>query len=1061
MRERSRWHLPLSKRLKELLENDPQPCTPVLFCQVELGLTLLKQIAPEETAGALWGLLTGHIILDEKGKREKLARVRHVLPFGSRYVWEKALENYKSVELSLRLYSFEGDGFERREVSLCAGRIEHYQRVLSHPLPYSQREVLWAETGSYTFFVKQQPYEIALAEAHFQEEPEKHPLRQDKCKPPITVAWKALRQTAIQMDEQDALAARAPRNWEKRISKVRWQIYDRGLLLESETFTLEAMCHVIGMVSSGKSTLMDVLAVHIAKQKKRVTVVLNDVVSVLERVELYERYGVGAAPMLGKSDRIGHNNRLHRTQRSLSSASRDPRARWVSPFCPLDALTGAAKPLELKDAPCQTLIKVEKEPKKHPKRYCCPLWRACPRFEADRHLVNATIWVATPASLVYAGVPKQQNRESLRYLELALRQSDLVIVDEADRVQRGLDQIFAPNQVIVDREGRSLLGGLQAKVNPILDQKGRSQLKNREVESWVMLHDVAQIASKRLYALVYQNTNDLGQREGDLKRYLGTLPFNGVTLSQRLVKTWFGEEEDAGGLLSHLEKVINDPLGEKENGELTEISRELLTYSSFTPTRSKLEDFLETHTKLQGEQREKAAIKLELFLLTCILTNRLEKLLSQWPHIEGVLTVDNELSGRPPRDYIALVPTSPMGNILALQFTQVDEGLGDLRYLRCAGVGRYLLLNLHELFIGDEFANPHVLLLSGTSWAGASPNYHVQVPVTGVLRAPDEEVTAIAKSRFEFTSLGGGPVRISGSRGGVREDALAELIHRLMRQSDISGRSLLDAHLNELPESRQRALVLTGSYEETEHVFREICRVRPDWQNEVRFLQADKDGDKGEKQVLWYGQDRGLRRGVVDTFATTGAKVLVAPLLAVERGHNILNSEGYAAIGAAYLLVRPHPRPNELDYALHSINRWAVDELQKPVEGSLEQAAKDKRRRAFQRWIGLLKTQLRYADLADKKPDQVAVTWNLLVPIWQVIGRLVRGGQAAHVYFCDGAFMPRREDGSLDGEASLLLNMLEVLRPYCEGDAEDAELVKALYSPLYHALSNLKGVPNG
>ena len=752
---------------------------------------------------------------------------------------------------------------------------------------------------------------------------------------------------------------------------MRWQIYDEGLLLESETFTLEAMCHVIGMVSSGKSTLMDVLAVHMAKQKKRVTVVLNDVVSVLERVELYGRYGVGAAPMLGKSDREGHINRLHRTQRNLSLASRDPRARWVSPFCPLDALVNTARPLELKDAPCQTLTKVGKEPKKHPKRYCCPFWRACPRFEADRHLVNANIWVATPASLVYAGVPKGQNRESLRYLELALRQSDLVIVDEADRVQRGLDQIFAPNQVIFDREGRSLLGGLQAKVNPMLDQKGRSQLKNREVESWVMLHDVAQIASKRLYALVYQNTHDVGRREGDLKRYLGALPFNGVTLSQRLVETWFGEEDDADGLLSHFEKVINDPLGEQESGELTGISRELLTYSSFTATRSKLEDFLKTHTKLQEAQREKAAIKLELFLLTCILTNRLEKLLSQWPHIEGVLAVDNELSGRPPRDYMALVPTSPMGNILALQFTQVDEGLGDLRYLRCAGVGRYLLLNLHELFVGDEFANPHVLLLSETSWAGTSPNYHVQVPVTGVLRAPDEEVTAIAKSRFEFTSLGGSPVRVSGSRGGVREDALAKLIHRLMRKSDISGRSLLDAHLNELPESRQRALVLTGSYEETEHVFREICRVRPDWQNEVRFLQADKDGDKGEKQVLWYGQDGGLRRGVVDTFATTGAKVLVAPLLAVGRGRNILNSEGYAAIGAAYLLVRPHPRPNELDYALHSIDRWAVDELQKPVEGSLEQAAKDKRRRAFQRWIGLLKTQLRYADLADKKPDQV------------------------------------------------------------------------------------------
>ena len=50
----------------------------------------------------------------------------------------------------------------------------------------------------------------------------------------------------------------------------------------------------------------------------------------------------------------------------------------------------------------------------------------------------------------------------------------------------------------------------------------------------------------------------------------------------------------------------------------------------------------------------------------------------------------------------------------------------------------------------------------------------------------------------------------------------------------------------------------------------------------------------------------------------------MAPLLAVERGHNIVIPGGKAAIGTVYFLARPHPRPDSLDLAIQAVNDWAV-----------------------------------------------------------------------------------------------------------------------------------------
>jgi hypothetical protein len=123
-------------------------------------------------------------------------------------------------------------------------------------------------------------------------------------------------------------------------------------------------------------------------------------------------------------------------------------------------------------------------------------------------------------------------------------------------------------------------------------------------------------------------------------------------------------------------------------------------------------------------------------------------------------------------------------------------------------------------------------------------------------------------------------------------------------------------------------------------------------------------------------------------------------------------------------------------------------------------------------WRHLLSRPYIYSVLSDAEKESFA--WDQLVTIWQVIGRLVRGGVPARVVFVDAAFAPRlaatqartlspdRRLRWLD-DPGLLVRLRDVLAPYFapEGnpgafpDPADPSLVRLLYRPLYEALCTL------
>jgi hypothetical protein len=204
--------------------------------------------------------------------------------------------------------------------------------------------------------------------------------------------------------------------------------------------------------------------------------------------------------------------------------------------------------------------------------------------------------------------------------------------------------------------------------------------------------------------------------------------------------------------------------------------------------------------------------------------------------------------------------------------------------------------------------------------------------------------------------------------------------------------------------------------------------------------------------------------------------------MAVERGHNILNAQRNAAFGTALFLARPHPRPDDLALAVFAINDWATrfarnepglpqgtfDKLAAKASG-LDEAGLAFRHVARAEWRRLLSRRYIYSRLSDH--EKRSFTWDQLVTIWQVIGRLVRGGVPARVVFVDSRFAPRTAKLLSPGAAAaplpledgLLTGLRDVLAPYfADGapppdcpDPADPVVARLLYTPLHKALREI------
>ncbi|MEU5162049.1 hypothetical protein AB0G74_20930 [Streptomyces sp. NPDC020875] len=1139
------------------------------FCQVELGLLLQRKLMPGTPAGSAWVLFSGYGFAAAYGV-ELPPDAGHTLRV-ARYslwtlrrgrAWREALDSYQRFDRAIRLYDVPDAErpADRREVSVAGDRVPAYEELLRTAPPLAGKRMAVAGPGPHAF-----PVSRSLAVVDLPAVPRTPVVAHDiDLGPagdgePLRFTRKALERTAAEMDAVYRRTGRKnPPNWQQRLQDFELSARaEEGGTFRKEhdfAFTVDGIQHLLGIVGAGKSTLRDIIAVHLAKLGRRTTVVVADVAEVLKLVELYNLYTDGkAAPVIGSAGRERHAQRLHRRLAGRGEhrllAHDESAFAYLGTSCALNAHRQATvpsvEPIAYNEAPCGRLSQPSdpgrrtRSGKSSPwqrTRMACPYWSVCPRHHGARALVDAEIWVATLPALIDSEPPGPQNPERIRYLELACRRSDLVIVDEADRVQMHLDQTFAPAAVLASDEDKGLIDQLTRHKIRELAVSGRTQLSERDVETFSAALNTANTATDRLYAMLVGDY--------DLRCWVRTGYFSAWTLQLGLLDERYplpeaeneAENEDEDSAPGHPNQAPREALGklfdafrdnpfgdrrrrtEQDFSRLTVLLNELLHTGTPENTRRRVieamddifrldpafmearqrayEEELATWQRTQDERRKRGrpaartprppkspeqwrkelATRFEFTLLLSALEPPLAMINAMWPRAEAALALGYNQMYRRPIDYGPMVPEAPMGNVLGFQFrvSGKDEGgirSGELSFFRCSGVGRELLRAMPHLASVDGRPGTHLLLMSGSSWAGASSRYHVCVPVGVIIQPPaatTERIAAESTMRFEFVDDADGDekVRLSGTDPEARPGKLRRIAEYLGEGGyDSQEGGPLERELRSLPTGRDQILLLVGSYAEARVVADTLHNLNTRWQNKVLCLVSDDEEIAPGDDEPSVHRARTLRRSDVEQLRDLDADILVAPLLAVERGHNILNEEAVAAIGTVYFLVRPNPHPDDLSLAVHAVNDWIVravtgGDFDTWVRGAdtIEEGAAEVRGRARSRWYQVLERSMAWSRLGDERER---VTWDLLVLMWQVIGRLLRGGVPAQVVFVDAAFAPNRAATPPHPdtpESSLLHSVLDVLDPYFDSGTKPPEeqfIARALYEPLRRMLTRL------
>ena len=1065
MRDPLNWKTGLIEELRG------EATSPSTLCDVELALTLVEQICPDEPPDIVPALLSGNVIPGltpatlSKAQQGMLARARVLLRVQGHTRWDEMLRTYRSEPELVRMFIMDTGGATRRRApSVCPGRYSDYIDALSSPPPFASTPKRPAGAGTYFYQVRQDGgrgqqewHSVKFTEDDIQAIPRTQPASIETVtreRHPLTVQWNDLRSTAAWMDQQSSGG-----DWLRRMDNMS---LDHGRC--SQELELDGLYHLVGMVGSGKSTLMDILAVWAARSGRRIMLVVGDNVDVTTRVERFNALGLKSVPLMGvgPESRKRRREQIERVADESGEGWRDSRLKWVSPICPIIGF-GSSEPhgIQPGSEPCESLYDA-RDPDSS--QLTCPLMPVCPVHLPRNTMMDAAIWVGTPQSLVLTRAPEQAISENVRLLEVVYRVCDILILDEADRVQTQLDGMFAPSVTLVGTQGNGWIERLDRSAAAPTGRSLSRTVEPLDVAEWSTTQSMSKDA---VVYILHLCANDEGLRRWVTRRGY----FTAYTLAGQLHSDLTSGSDTNESIPPNLADFLADP---DADSPLRSLALDVL-YSFNAQLRHRrgqeaIQWLREVYSDavIDREADEELTLKLQVIALTAFLDNRLKHVFDHWDVGDSAYRLGNRAGlpfHRPPRDFEGLLPTSPTGNLFGFRYRWDQEGEPQIDMFRCTGVGRWLLTHLHDMFEDlDGMLGPHVLLLSGSSWAPGSSGYHVPAPVDGVLapRAADVQAISQSKAFFDYAldPVGNDPVLISGTRGSLREKNLSKLVAFLTDRSN--GKSHIERELELLEQSGDSGnciLMVTGSYDETEQVYNFLkARVSCD----VLYLVPDTA--EADDTVSWTS----LRRGMVHQFGGGEDRILVAPLMAIERGHNIVESDGSARIGSVYFLVRPMPVPNDFSLAVRDMNHWAINRWAQTARDrgmeSLLSGWNEYRRDAYRAWYSILRDPGRYRHASIERRSNIA--WTQLVALWQTAGRGVRGGSSVRVHFCDAAFAPESAKSGADTEqTSLLVAMRKELDQHLTGaltpddlDVRDREVCRSLYEPWAAMLANVTDV---
>lgn len=795
-----------------------------------------------------------------------------------------------------------------------------------------------------------------------------------------------------------------------------------GVAAPTGKIQIEHVTNLVGIVGAGKSVLANVLTYACAKRGLRVAIVHNSIADIMDSLEFFEQLNVSVSPLTSRRDRLGHLDEL--SSKNGKMLLSDAHARYFETPCLIDGMAEHVEtPAGYETTPCFDLKDKNGRP------HACPFIEVCPSQAMARAALSSQVVITTPAGLVMITT----GAERRPFFEHALADFDLVIFDEADRVQSQLDGLFAPSESFHEFIRDSADELARASKRPPSEK-----LQNANNEHVIGLRSRSETAATVLAASALKpaiaNWRELKDRA-----------FTSLSLIE-LLREHEGskaEERLPAELITDLEYCVSlhDDTGREDEQPSTALLLDAVHLACEDIDCGyflrKLDEYLaQKGPDVSPILRERFAFTLKVICFDNLL-RELDRSSGALAHRDPTMErLCNFLHASTSRQ-APYLPASPVGNLCGFKIT--DDG--DIELYRQFATGRVFMTALPWLDTSEDGSpqGPHALLLSGSSYEPGCLQYHLNQPVDYLLDAPSEVAQFLSRSLVRDLGL---DIHVSGS-GTSRRKHLNLVLREL-------AYTLVDELHN--PQTG-KTLVIVNNYVEA-------IAARDTLQSELRNMGCSEKACALVRGRTDPQDDACLPRSEVYLFGSRPERILVAPAMAIERGFNIVDETGHSSIDVLVFAVRPMGVPHDLGVRFKRAVGLACNEA-RHLDVDSPTFEQELRARAWRSWMMLEQEErLRLSDHASPHDclgrDIIAT---LMVLIVQVFGRLARirdfERRPPRVYFADAAFAGNRDPTV---QAFRTIDLLKSYMGWLISESDQPVVARALYGPFYTALT--KGIPS-
>ncbi len=907
--------------------------------------------------------------------------------FSKRSNFNENLSFYLRIDEGLKMFAIENDTLILKDIDKSDSRYKEYREfwIIEEE---SKRKIINYDTTicNYTFRYKGVEYPVNLNDVEFKDE--YFPTIKKKKGIENEFMLNELLQYAQEMDGKFL-----NKNYVQRLNRSGIKLLEDGVLHKSVTLKLDKITHILGMVGSGKSTLMHILSYCVMRNKGRVMLVLETVKEVHEISQLFQQLGFSTAVITGKSTIEKQIDQVSVEGDQVLSLGYSA---YYTGACPLQGAIDNYSRLNriaLGSEPCHSLIHKDK-------KYTCPFYFSCPRKAEERKIATADLLITTVHSLIYGKAPTSSQSQSSSLLEFVHDYIDLVMFDEVDKVQVSLDDIFSQIYSL-----KKLVMDNYNKIHDWESHVYQSDYNELILRLSTSFHNFKQYQFK-IHQLL---------EETDSKSILTILKEKKCVTPEIMIEKLVVSQPLRESLISYLK-------GDNEQNE--EIKRVLGNFENSllgTGNSSKVEF---SNLKHYFPNMSLNYIEFKFIILFISLDKTLKEFFRAYETLEYEEKQDVEvprITVNPFKRIQNFVPEAPLEHIYGYIYDNENK---DLMIFRQFGLGRSVLLDLPFMKLTNkgEVLGPSVVLFSGTSFSPESYRFHIEREVKYILE-PNKEIQEFIKQlEIEIIPTG---VKVSGTEN--KERYLEEILK--VCQFKIEG------ELNQ----RNKILMIVNSYDQCQRV-KEI--INDLWNDDIECfaLTPDTLGD-GTCEI---------KRGNVEKLDEIAAdcQILIAPATAIERGFNIVGEDGHSLFSALFFLVRPMEGPKDLQRLMIQINGLTYSRLKEYQKNNESIDYYALAREINQLWTEGLKEYYEIGNMPDILKNDIVISRFIL--IMQIVGRLLRITQLdktpPRIYFADEAFTK-----SGTSNFNMLAEVCQYIEKLLKND-NYKELAELLYLPFYEAL---------